>query len=315
MSKIIYEGQTIQKEFKDYIIYLITNKDLINIQIQKIDSYEIYESNFYLEYLKKNKLLMPIFTIEEMIQFIEGLINQKNIKIEKNNTDLKFILISTLPIVPNVELILNKKEIKLNDIIEKFMSEIKNVKDENKKLKRKIENDNKKLINENNILKKRIESIENDNKILKKKIEKIENENKRLNTLIEENNKKNIKIPNKNKELKNIINKVNVNMKPNKKIESHKKKSTNYILKYINSIKPHKSYINSVSIFPSGNIISVSEDKSIKIYDIHLNELQTIENAHNDSIINVEIKDENNFITCSSDKSIRLWIKNEKINI
>ena len=168
MSKIIYEGQTIQKEFKDYIIYLITNKDLINIQIQKIDSYEIYESNFYLEYLKKNKLLMPIFTIEEMIQFIEGLINQKNIKIEKNNTDLKFILISTLPIVPNVELILNKKEIKLNDIIEKFMSEIKNVKDENKKLKRKIENDNKKLINENNILKKRIESIENDNKILKK---------------------------------------------------------------------------------------------------------------------------------------------------
>ena len=32
---------------------------------------------------------MPIFTIEEMIQFIEGLINQKNIKIEKNNTDLK----------------------------------------------------------------------------------------------------------------------------------------------------------------------------------------------------------------------------------
>jgi hypothetical protein len=168
MSKIIYEGQTIQKEFKDYIIYLITNKDLINIQIQKIDSYEIYESNFYLEYLKKNKLLMPIFTIEEMIQFIEGLINQKNIKIEKNNTDLKFILISTLPIVPNVELILNKKEIKLNDIIEKLMNEIKNVKDENKKLKRKIENDNKKLINVNNILKKRIESIENDNKILKK---------------------------------------------------------------------------------------------------------------------------------------------------
>ena len=85
-------------------------------------------------------------------------------------------------------------------------------------------------------------------------------------------------------------------MKPNKKIESHKKKSTNYILKYINSIKPHKSYINSVSIFPSGNIISVSEDKSIKIHDIHLNELQNIENAHNDSIINVEVKDENNFI-------------------
>ena len=88
-------------------------------------------------------------------------------------------------------------------------------------------------------------------------------------------------------------------------------------LNLIKSINVQNDYINSISIFPSGNIISVSEDKSIKIFDIHYNILQNIENAHNESIIYVDIKDENNFITCSYDKSIKTWkkFKNEyKIN-
>ncbi len=88
-------------------------------------------------------------------------------------------------------------------------------------------------------------------------------------------------------------------------------------LKMIKSIKSHKDIISSVSIFPSGNIISVSIDKSIKIYDNKYNILQHIKNAHTDSITYVEIKDENNFITCSDDKYIKTWIKIEnkyKIN-
>ncbi len=32
-------------------------------------------------------------------------------------------------------------------------------------------------------------------------------------------------------------------------------------------IQPHYDTVYSISIFPSGNIISVSYDKSIKIYD------------------------------------------------
>ena len=32
-------------------------------------------------------------------------------------------------------------------------------------------------------------------------------------------------------------------------------------------IIPHKEQINSISIFPNGNIISVSRDRSIQIYD------------------------------------------------
>ena len=88
-------------------------------------------------------------------------------------------------------------------------------------------------------------------------------------------------------------------------------------LKNITSIRCHNDWVNSVSTFPSGNIISASGDKSIIIYDIHFNILQNIPNAHDRSITYVEIKDENNFITCSVDKSIKSWIKNNnefKIN-
>ena len=105
-------------------------------------------------------------------------------------------------------------------------------------------------------------------------------------------------------------------------IEENKEINDKYLnissLKKINTINDHNDWINYVSTFPLGNIISVSYDKSIKIYDINFNILQNIKNAHNDVIFNVDIKDENNFVTCSRDKCIKTWIKYEnkfKINI
>ena len=105
-------------------------------------------------------------------------------------------------------------------------------------------------------------------------------------------------------------------------IEENKEINDKYLnissLKKINTINDHNDWINYVSTFPLGNIISVSYDKSIKIYDINFNILQNIKNAHNDVIFNVDIKDENNFVTCSRDKYIKTWIKYEnkfKINI
>ena len=89
---------------------------------------------------------------------------------------------------------------------------------------------------------------------------------------------------------------------------------SNLIIKMINSINPHNDEINSMSIFPSGNLISVSDDKSIKIYDNNFNIIQSIENAHDESIDYVNIKDENNFVTCSKDKSIKTWIKKNDKN-
>ena len=66
-----------------------------------------------------------------------------------------------------------------------------------------------------------------------------------------------------------------------------------------------------MSILPSGKIISISNDKSIKIIDLNYNTIQTIEKAHEDLITYSDVKDEDNFVTCSNDQSIKTWIKKE----
>ena len=251
-SKIIFDIQPIQNKFKQYQIQLNYYLDQIYFRIKNDNN--IYESFYTLQYLQNYKLLNSNYTIDEMIKFINGLINQKNIKIEKNENNLKLILISTLPNHPNVELIINKKNIISNELIEKLINEIKEIKNENNKLKNRIE----KIENKNNILNKRIELIENNNNELKNKIKILEGYHK----------------------------------------DKYKIKLTKCYLQNINYIQPHNNWITSLSSFPSGNIISVSSDKSIIIYDIHLNILQKIKNAHDDSIVYVEVKDENNFITC-----------------
>ncbi len=85
-------SQPIEKIFNEYQIKLTSNKDFINISINNNNSY--YESKFNLEYLHQFKLLIPNFTINEMIDFIIILIDRKEIIIEENNNILKLILIS-----------------------------------------------------------------------------------------------------------------------------------------------------------------------------------------------------------------------------
>ena len=108
-----------------------------------------------------------------------------------------------------------------------------------------IKKENKELKDSIGILNKRIEKIEKNNKI--KEIE-IENRIEKLEGFHYIKNKHKIQI-----------------------------KSSN--LKNINSIHSHNDWINSVSTFPSGNIISTSGDKSIIIYDILFNILQNIQNS------------------------------------
>ena len=87
-------------------------------------------------------------------------------------------------------------------------------------------------------------------------------------------------------------------------------------LKSISVIIEHKNKVNLISEFPSTNIVSISDDKSIIIYNNKFNILQIINNAHDNIIFDLSIKDENNFATCSADKSIKTWIKkNEKNKI
>jgi WD40 repeat protein len=105
-------------------------------------------------------------------------------------------------------------------------------------------------------------------------------------------------------------NKRNLILTFNKKIpEKEKPENLNFTL--IKSINEHNHRVTSISFFPSGNFISVSCDKTIKIWDSNYNLLQNIEEAHDDYINYVSIKDENNFGTCARDNNIKLWRKKE----
>ena len=171
-------------------IKLIPNPDSIKIIINKINSSNTYESNFKIEYLRKFKLLYSSFTIDELIQFIDALINQNNVKIEENKNNLKLTLISTLVNHPNVELILKNQTTKSNEIIEK-----KNITKNNINGKQ-ILDFSKELINlydrENNILNMNLQNKQLiSNQINKLKINKVENGNNIINkTEITEANEK-----------------------------------------------------------------------------------------------------------------------------
>ena len=116
-----------------------------------------------------------------------------------------------------------------------------------------------------------------------------------------------------NENINNNINELVVNQNQN---EIKEQNLTKINLTNTNTIQKHLSRVQSASIFPSGNIVSVSDDKSIIIYDNLFNVLQIISDAHSQQIYYVEIKDENNFVTCSNDKTIKTWIKrNNKFEI
>ena len=74
-------------------------------------------------------------------------------------------------------------------------------------------------------------------------------------------------------------------------------------------IEAHDDYITSISNFQNGNFISLSWDKSIKIFDKLYRTIQHIKNAHNAWVRSVAIENNNFFITCSLDRTIKSWLK------
>ena len=257
-----------EKHFQKWKINFIKEFDSIIFKLE--NNFNIYESKFDLKYLLTFKLLSSYNSIELMIDNLLNYIDKNKIKIEDKEKTIEFIIISNKKNIPNVELIIKEKNKLSEEIIEKLIKEIKNLKAENEKLENRI-----------------IKLEENNFKDIKKK------------DIIKEGNNNEFKV----NEIEKKIQKLE------KQFNKNKIQLTHCNLKQTNSFNPHNDTINDLISFPSGNIISVSFDKSIKIYDNKFNIIQNIVNAHDDYIIDVSIKDENNFVTCSSDKNIKIWIK------
>ncbi len=86
------------------------------------------------------------------------------------------------------------------------------------------------------------------------------------------------------------------------------------ILLRIKTINAHYREIKQICIFPSGNIISISGDQYIKIWNENLELKQKIYYDNSDILAYINVKDENNFVTCDWGKRIKIWRKNN-INI
>ena len=57
-------------------------------------------------------------------------------------------------------------------------------------------------------------------------------------------------------------------------------------------IKAHNGYITSIANFPNGNFISLSWDRSIKIFDKLYKTIQHIENAHYNWVRSIAIEND-----------------------
>ena len=175
------------------------------------------------------------------------------------------------------------------------------------KIERKISEEFRELVvNQIDELKNQFQQL--NQKIISKENDKQNNEN-------ENENQKKIITSNKN-EINNIENKNNLN----NEIEKDN-------LKNIKSFKAHNDQINLISIFPSGNLISISNDYSINIYTDTFELIQNIQNAHDDWITYIDINEDahdhyinkvnycynGHLISCSWDKDIKIWeLKNNE---
>ena len=142
--------------------------------------------------------------------------------------------------------------------------------------------------------------------ILQKIIENIE-------LIKKENEEIKLELSYTKKEIKSLNEKIKFLEDKNKIIfetEKQNNPTINTNLEFKKTLNAHESGITSINFFPSGDLISVSYDKSIKFWSKNDFQLTNkIQNAHEKNINYVYIKDSNNFITCSADKNIKFWNK------
>ena len=69
-NEVTFSKQIINKEFNEYKIKIIIEIDSILILINQNNSNIFFQSKFNLTYLQSFKLLLPNFTIEEMVKLL-----------------------------------------------------------------------------------------------------------------------------------------------------------------------------------------------------------------------------------------------------
>ena len=129
--QILPYEKNFEKQFNEWKINLFKDFDLLIIHIE--NDFTIYESSFKLKQFKNFQLLSESNSIEQVIEILFDYIDNDEIKIIENENRVNLIILSNKLNISNVELIIKKKNILCEEIIEKLIKEFKNLKEENNK--------------------------------------------------------------------------------------------------------------------------------------------------------------------------------------
>ena len=268
-----FQFELLSDKNNSYSIKIIQNDNIEIIANQNnVLINKSFGNKYSLEEIRENKYFLQFDTLSEIFEELKERINNNNIIITENGNNL--ILNISLPSSKNKEFIFELKTInknnnerfnELTDIIIKLKTEINNLKNEysqlNDKHKNLEMNDIKQLNNENMKLKKDIDNLKNKEtklineneqilnelNLLKNKVNSLYNTNSQLNNEINRLKNSETQLKKENTESKKEINelKEKLNMiwsKEKNKIAYSKiiKGNTNYIEKLKNWINPSK---------------------------------------------------------------------------
>ena len=111
----------------------------------------IYEEEFNLEKLKKNNLLFSLYnSIEDIILYIDANLKEKKYIFEINEKEIVFVIKSSVIGIPDIKLLINKKEVNEKLIILTLCEEFKKLKERIKKIENLELNNNYNNNNNNN---------------------------------------------------------------------------------------------------------------------------------------------------------------------
>ena len=139
----------------------------IILNLSNVDEFPplIYEEEFNLEKLKKDNLLFSLYnSIDDIILYLEANFKEKNYIFDINDKEIILTIKSSVIGIPNIKLVIKKKEVNEKLIILTLCEEVKKLKEKIKKLENLEINNNNNNNNNNNIQKKNIPKL----KIIKK---------------------------------------------------------------------------------------------------------------------------------------------------
>ena len=174
-EKFLNEKQYNVKLDNTECLFIISSKfNSIKFELKPLHNYILYQKVFTLDNLVHiNKIFVVFDSIETIRSSLEEIIEKNKFTLQKRENNIEIIFkVPLFEKIIDLNLILEKKIIKQEQLNENFLEEIKILKDDMKILK----TENKELKTLNNELKKEVETLKKSNNLLFELYSKVVNQ-------------------------------------------------------------------------------------------------------------------------------------------